>query len=351
MNPTTPQPIATPPTPQPAAPGTVTGGKKMNKGLLWGIIVAAIVVIAAGAWAAYALFFATTPESLMKDAVKNLSQEKTFALDFAVGGEGASVTGNIAATTDGNDKNGEVIVTFGEGSQSVTLSLLTVDGNVFLKGTNIEQVAPLLALYSGNVEAFGSAEFITALKDVNGKWFEVTKEQLEALAEGDGGSTAATVSPQDIKKVIEIYEQHTFVKADKVFADETINGAQSAHFSVKVDKQQQGAFLEALKAANLSTFKLTDKDIETFKTATDSPTATIELWIGRSTKKFTKVKVAGETNGQPIVVTLTTATPPTFDKLERPADARPISELLTILLGASVMPSDLEDTAAAEFMY
>ncbi len=341
MNPTTPQPIATPPVAQPAP---LKSGKKMNKGLLAGIIAAIVLVVVGGALAVYALFFAATPESLIKDALKNLSNEKSFAIDFDISGQGASITGSLAAISDDTDKNGEFIITLGEGEQSIGLSVLAIDGAMFIKGANIEQIAPLLGLYMGNAEAFATAEFVTALESLNGLWFEVSKEELESFTQ-EGATSTATLTPQDIKKVLDIYDKHPFVKADKVFADEVINGAESAHFSVKIDKQQEAAFLDELKQANIEGIALTDEGIADFKEATAAQTAVIELWIARDTKKLTKVLVNGEVEGQQFAVTLTRpTTTPAFDKLERPADATPISELMSIFLGA-VPADDMLDTA------
>ncbi len=339
MDPTTPQPIATPPVPQPATP---VGGKKMNKGLLAGVIVAIVAVLAGGAWAVYALFFAVTPESLVKDALKNLSNETSFAVDFDVSGQGASLAGSLAATSDGTDKNGEFILTIGDGEQNIGLSLLSVDSDLFVKAVHIEQIAPLIGLYAGNMEIFTSPEFITSLESLNGIWFEINKEQLESLIDPteESTTTTATVTPQDIKKVLDIYDKHPFVKADKVFADEVISGAKSAHFSVKIDKQQEAAFLDGLKNANIEGIKLTDEGIADFKEATASQTTAVELWIARDTKKLTKVLIKSDVEGQQVVITLTqSATVPTFDKLERPADARPLSELMSLLLGTTV-PTD-----------
>ena len=150
-----------------------------------------------------------------------------------------------------------------------------------------------------------------------------------------GGSQTASLTPQDLKKMLEIYDKHTFVKADKTFADEVVNGKSSAHFSVVVDKQKLTAFLEELKAADISGVTLTDKDIEQVKEATADGT-TYEVWIARDTHKFTKLKVVGDSNGQPVDITIAAAAQlPAFDKLERPASSRPVAELLSIMFGQS----------------
>lgn len=345
MNPQTPQPMASAPSPQPVAPTPMSGGKKMNKGLLAGIIVAVVLLLAGGAWAVYALFFATTPEKLVSEALKNLSQTKTMAVDFEIGSEGAVLSGNIASTTDDTDRNGEVILTFGDGSQAIVLRAMALDGALFFKANNIEQAAPLIALYTG-LPSFGSDEFVEALKTVNDKWFEVTKEQMASL-EQSGTDVTTTISSEEVKKVVQIYDQHPFVKPDKIFADEAVNGVQSAHFSVKVDKQKQTEFFNALKAANLKGFQLTDEDLKKFREATDTQNGTIEVWIARDSKKFTKLHLTGTTEGAEIKVTLTaSANLPTFDKLERPAGARPITELMTLLFSSAYSPDELESLSS-----
>lgn len=341
MDPQTPQPITPAPSPQSAAPTPMGGGKK-NKGLLIGIIAAAVLLIAGAGWAVYALFLAATPDSLMKDALKNLSQANTIAVDFSLSGPGADISGNVAATTDSANKNSEAILTFGEGDKSIALRILTVDDSLFLKASNVELAAPLLALYSGS-SAFGSSEFIEALKNINGIWFEITKEQLDTAFEDSATPTTTPPTTDDLKKVLQIYDQHPFVKPDKVYPDEAVKGRQSAHFSLVIDKQKQVAFLEALKAANIDSIKLTDEEIAKIKESSDTQTGSLEVWIARDTKTFTKVKLVGPVQDQEVTVTLTAASPPSFDALERPTDARPISELMGIIFGYSYSSmTDLE---------
>jgi uncharacterized protein YpmB len=355
-----PQPMQPAPTPGPMSSSPMGGQMPMaggkNKNMLIGIIVVAVIVVAAAAWGVYA-YISNTPDNLMRSAVQNIQQEKSFAATFkATGGTGGtSVTfsGDVAASTDtANDKNGEVIVGFGTGDQRVSLSMMSLDESLYFKGTSLESLGPVLASMAaqsgGNSSALSSPEFTAMLKHLNNQWFVLTKDEVQSVAQSSGNdSVSGAVSPADVKKALDIYNQHSFIVPDKTFPDEVVDGANSAHFNLKVDKDKQVAFMQAVKDANLSTIKFTDSDIAKAKNAivaNNDGMSQIEVWVARDSKKFKQFRVANTKQGEEMSVTLTlTGKLPTFDKFEKPADAKPVSQLMTLLLGSSLPADDFSD--------
>ncbi len=346
-----PQPMATPPSPAPMGGGQPMpmAGKPANKNMMMGIIIGAVVVVAAIAWGVYA-YVSNTPESMLQSAVQNISGEKTMAATLKIvsgtGNSKSTFTGDVAVAVDPkNEKNGEVILGIGSGDQRIGLSVLSLDESFYLKGTELERLGALFGALNAGASPSDVAELSTAFKNLNGQWFVMTKEEIQQVAQSSGtDSVSGAVSPAEIKKMLEIYTQHPFIVSDKVFADETVDGSNSAHFSLKVDKDKEVAFLQAVKAANLTTITVTDQDIAEAKSATQTADSTIEVWIARDSKKFKQIRIANTKAGEETDITLTlTGKLPTFDKFEKPAGAKPIAQLMNALLGAPLPQDDFSD--------
>jgi hypothetical protein len=357
MNPDQPQPVAPnpqpePPTPQsPAnvptstpAPAAMGGGKKLSKNAVIGIVVAVIVLAGAIAYGVYA-YISNTPDSLMQSAVDNLKDKKSLAASYKIvsGTEqnGVTFSGDVAVTTDpGNGKNGEVIVGLGTGDKRVAINALSLDSTLYLKATNAENLGSLMAAFTSDSASLSSPEFAAALKNLNGQWFELKPSDVQSIAQSSGNdNVSGAVSPQDIKKVLDIYHQYPFIKANKLYADQVVDSANSAHFSLKNDVNTEVAFLQAVKAANLSTIKVTDEDIAKAKTESSTPTdGTVEVWVARDSRQLKQLKV---TNTDSAFTLTLMNNVPTFDAFKKPSSTKPIAQLLTTLLGPSINMDEL----------
>lgn len=337
-----PQPTAVPPVvPKPAA-----GGKKMSKNAIVAIVAAVVVVAGAIAYGVYA-YMANTPDSLLLSAVDNLKDKKSVAATFKVvtgtDQSGVTISGDVAAAMDSaNSKNGEVIVGLGTGNTRVALNALSLSGTLYLKATGAENLGTFLSSFGSADSSVTSPAFTSALKNLNGQWFELTQADVQSVAQSGGNSNVTgAVSPDDLKRVLDIYHQHPFVKADKTYADQVIDNTNTAHFSLKIDAATEAAFLQAVKDANLNTIKVTDDDIAAArKEAATSATTTVEVWIARDSRQFKQVKMTNTEKGSESSFTFTlSGTLPTFDKFEKPANTKPASDIMTMLLGSSLSTS------------
>jgi len=353
MNPDQQQPVTPAPQPQmpvpapnvgmtpPVAPTpmggpAVGGGKKMNKNMMIGIIIAVLLVAAGAAYGVYA-YVSNLPDNLMKSAVNNIKDSKTLGGTFKVvsGASNASITlnGDFALNTDpSNAKNAEAIIGIGTGSARVGITALGLNDVSYLKFSNLESFDSILSAYlpSGSLPA--------TFKNLDDQWFSLTQDDFKTITQAAGGnSNVSGVSAEDLKKVLSIYDQHPLIKADKTYADEVIDGSNSAHFNLKADKNESVAFLQAVKDAKLSTITVTDADIANAKNSTAAATSTLDVWISRDTKQFKQVRLVDTEKDNPIDITLTlTNKLPTFDKFEKPAGARSLTDLYTLLLGSSL---------------
>ncbi len=339
-------PAATP-TPAPI----LKSGKKLSKNVIIGALAGAIVLAGAISYGVYA-YISNSPDNLLLSAVDNLKAKKSFGGTFKIvnGTEqnGVTFSGDVAAAADpSNNKNGEVILGLGTGNKRVAINALSLAGTLYLKATNTENLGPLLSSFSGGSESLSSPEFASALKVLNNQWFEIQQSDVKSLAQNTGSDNfSGAISSDDLKRVLDIYHQHPFIKSDKIYNDEVVDGSNSAHFSLKIDAKEQVAFLQAVKNANLSTIKVTDDDINRIKTDPGTNTDSIvEIWIARSSRQLKQLKVTNTKKGDESALTLTLVdSRPTFDKFEKPASSKPISELLTSLLGPSITANELNTT-------
>lgn len=344
---TAPQTQFTPPAPA-AMPTPMGNGKKLGKGAIISIIAAVIVLAAAIAYGVYA-YVSNTPDNMLQSAIDNLKDKKSLAASykFVNGTEqnGVTFSGDVAALTDpANSKNSEAIVGLGTGDKRVAISALALGDTLYLKAANAENLGSLLSAFGSDSSSLASPEFASSLKNLDNQWFELQPSDVKSLAQSSGtDNVSGAVSAEDLKKVLDIYRQHPFIKADKTYADQVVNGANSAHFSLKIDVNTEVAFLQAVKNANLSTVKVTDDDIAKAKTETaTSADSAAEVWIARDTHQFKQVKMSNTKKGEESSVTLTLmGSLPTFDKFQKPSGVKPISQLLTTLLGASISPEEL----------
>lgn len=345
---TAPEPITTPPVP-------ASSKKRLPRNTLIGIIVAIVLVAAIGAYVAY-VYVQNMPANLLSSAIDNARAMKSLAAKFTlVSGTNPTVTftGDVAFQQDSaNAKNGEVILGIGSGEQRIGVNALSLDGSLYLKATNLEALSSLAANMSDTSSMLDLSGLGSTLKTLDGQWYSLSGDDIKSLAQtGGNNNVSGAVSPEDIKKVLDIYKQHQFIVIDKTYNDESIDGTNTAHFSVKEDKNAEVAFLQAVKAANLSTIKVTDQDITDAKQSTNSNDVTIEVWIARDSRSFKQVKLNDTKKGEEATLTLTTATSlPTFDSFQKPANTKPISDIFSQLFGLNSATLSQEQLDALQQM-
>jgi hypothetical protein len=333
----------------PAAP-VVTKGK--NKNLLIAIIAGAVLLVGGVAYGVYA-YVTNTPDYMLQRATEQFGREanNAMAAKFKIvgGNDVASMTfnGDIAVRGDAANKNGEVVMGVGSGDSRITVSARSIDESLFLKAGSLANLPNLLKSFSPEGAAvYDTPDMKAALARIDGKWFSITKEDLQGMGAESNDSTSQP-TPEELQKVLDIYRKHKVFQADKVYADEQVEGVASGHFTVKISKTELTAFLTEVKNANLKSIKVTDENINEAGKAADefAKQGTLDVWITRDTKKFKQIRFASTEKGSEGTFTFTFVTElPQFDKLEKPADARPFSELLTTFLG----PTTFDLNAASE---
>ena len=340
---TTPEVAATPTAPaEPAAAAPVVGGKKSKKGLIIGIVIAVIIIAAGVAYGVYA-YMSSSPDNLMKTAVDNLSKEKSLATTFKIEQGSSTISGDLAYTTDpANSKNGELIAGMDISGTRIGVSAMALNDALYVKAIGMQALTGLLVASSGTTDEALIAQYATMLESINDQWISISKEEMQSLTSSANAGVNGVPTDAEIKKVLELYNAHTFVKADKTFADETIDNTNTTHFNLKIDKAQLVAFAEALKAANLPNITVSSENITQIKNADASTTTTVDVWIAKDSKKFKQIRLADTKPGEESTITITFKSAlPSFDKFEKPASAKSVNELLTEMMSGFEVQADV----------
>ncbi len=340
------------PDPQPGVPEAVTpapveptiGGRKKKTGLVVSIIII-LLVIAAGVGFGVYYYLTNTPENLMKAAVNNLSKQNTVSAQYELAGDSVLVSGGFAYTSDSsNTNNSEVIFSVDVDDISVDARALSLGNDLYIKASGLGSLGSIVASMSGTTDADVIAQYVALFETLDNRWISITADEIGSMISTDT-SVEGVPTKAELDRVVSIYNKHTFIKADTVYSDETVDSSNCAHFSIMFDKAQAVAFLQELQDANLADITVTDDNITELQNSDMAIDGTVDLWIARDSKTFKKIVVdstAEDAMGS-LTLTFTSATP-SFDAFTAPSSASSITDILTEIYGTTVTTETIEDT-------
>lgn len=335
---------ATLPKPQPFVMPIAPPIKKSKVKLIAGVIIGVLVVACGVAWGAYD-YFTNTPNYLFAHAFQQLGQADTVAAKIVLAkspsGGGANFNGDFAVHADKNSKSGELVLGIGTGSGRLSLTMLGFQDIAYLRVDNIANLGSLSQQLGADPKPYNTEDFKAAVKPLDGKWFSITKEQSQTLADGavPFAGQGGAIQPDDLQKLGDIYAKAPFFKPGTVFNDDTIDDTRSAHFTIAVDKPLFKVFLANLQKANLKALAVPDESIKESDALVDTASrqGAVDIWIARDSKKLKQIKVHSNQKDGLGSMTLTFVTNlPAFGQLAKPAEAQPFEDLFTTLLGPTL---------------
>lgn len=368
---TTPIPAQSSPNPEQASFGApVPAPKKKRKGLIIGIIVAAVVAVI-GAGAAVYAFWYQNPEKVVTDSIVNLIKADTIKYTGT-----ATVSGDMKLKIE---LDGTSMISASDVNAKVTFPLENHDytlegsarfdkkGDLYVMFKNLKD---FVKSYNENTEmaddsAMGApvdtSMFDKIIAKVDNKWIKISSNDLADLSE-DLSKKQKCVSDalnkfQNDKKAIEeiakVYEKNKFItiKQDLGSKDWSLG------YTIDSDTGKAKAFLKDVK--NTTMYKtlhdcdpgivIDDEQIEQAAPADDESNERVELWVNQWSHTITKFKVTStqpdsDNKGEFVVN-------PIFNEkadIETPKDAITLKQLQADIqeLMTSEMPTELD--AASE---
>jgi hypothetical protein len=328
-------------------PLPVTIHQKSHKGRLIGLIVAAVVLLLSGGAAAAYYYVFNTPENILKAALANTldaSKNKTLGYSGSISSSDESSSFRLDGTYEGgfNTETGALKVN-GKLDIMVTnlaFELRSLDGKAYyFKLGGLEGLSSLIYALGSGVGSEGVSvisQYAPFIDAVNNQWIEINRSLIDQV----GGSSIKSqkLSQSDRDKIKNAYQENSFLVIKQKLADESIKGASSYHYRLGIDKTKLEAFVEALKAANLESIKITDDQLKEINRSIDAAnydSSPVEVWISKKTKMFTQfsLKANDQSSSTDFKLTIDSYNQPFT--VEKPAGSKSLLELIGEFFGGS----------------
>ena len=265
----------------PIVPAQVPPSKK-KKWVIAAIIIGAIIVIGGASAAAYVGYFMPRqPKYVLARAVGNTSsadkiKSAHFDGDISIKSDGQTFKGNFKGQT--NQNSFEM-----DGSMGLDVTTLKVDMRAFKDSAAYIKLDGLNGLpeilKSNGQDLSGLSTYIGA---INGQWIELDQSLLANLGQDKSIASGAHISDADAQKIENIYRKHPFLDVTKVHADEKVNGADSHHYTVTINRDQLYSFASELKDAKLKSVpEITSDDLKQIK-KTNFAKYPVDVWVDKS---------------------------------------------------------------------
>lgn len=311
------------------APVIASAPKKSKKPLIIGIIIAAVLVILAGASAlAYTLY--ETPQKVITDAFINMVSAKTMTYDGTVTVKSSESTAVITltgkqATTIGS-LNVKIALTAGGKTYNLTGDGLINDkGDLFVKLSNL---GDLTTLAKSSLGASNNKTIDALSKEIDGTWIKIASSDLKSYSDTVATQESCITNTLDkfqsdssaTKEISDLYSKHQFIVVDKELGIKDGN----IGYQLKEDDAAATAFTDGLKSTKIySALVACDSSFTLDSSTTDSTTSTgtgsLQVWIGQWSHQLTKTVfnatsdgttadgTINTTFGQPVTVTTPTS--------------------------------------------
>jgi len=331
------------------APDAASNGKsvpkKSKKPMLIAIIAVAVVCILLGASAAAYYVVMNKPQNVLNTALVNeFSKGKVNSVNFEGNIDYKPKGSNTVSTTFTGASNNDGAFTVSAKVDAVVttikVDLESADGkSYYLRLGGLDGVDKLLGMG-------GASEMAPAIAGINNQWLEITQGMLKQLT-GTDTDVSTKLSDADRQKLADAYKKNQFLVVSKTLKDENIKGKSSRHYQVTIDKTKLKNFAAAVKAANISSLKMTGDNLKSFNEEadkTDFGKYPVDVWVSKSDKLINQVAFQGTDQGNTYSLRFTITD---FNKpvtVQPPKDAKSLLEVLSALLSGSFSDMSGSDT-------
>ncbi len=257
-------------------------------------------------------------------AVQLKTESGSFSIDLKGSGDNQTGAFDVTTTID-------ALVT------KLTVDTRSVDGKTFY--LRVGGLQGLSSLLSSSMADQSVAAYGPMIETLNNQWFEINESLISQFTKGQ---TIQPLSQADRDKLVAAYQQHTFLVVKQKLADEVVKGTKSYHYKVAIDNVQLKAFFAAVKTANLSSMKLTDEQLQSIDQSIDQAKLDqldVEVWVAKSTKMLDQVTLSFTEGKSAVNVRLTIDSYNKEVKVEKPADAKSLLEVISGLLTGGTLPT------------
>lgn len=318
--------------------GLASGGKSKRKiWLLAGIIAAAVLLIAGAASAYYMVIVPSQSSKITQDVITNTLDNKkftsgTFEGELGIsGGQAGQVISSVGFEAASDNEKGafDAKITVNTAVAKINLDARSTDGkSYYVKLSGLNGLDKLIGSYAGALAGQESAaQYSAILSQVNNQWFVIDQSLLSQVPGIESLGAGDSVSPEDAKRIGEMYKKHPFMTVNERLDDEKIHGVDSYHIKATIDKEQLKAFLSEVKAANIKGAKVDQSMIDDLGKA-DFGKYPFELWIAKKERVLTQFVLNFDESGSSYKLRIALKDINKSVTVEQPKDAKSILELM-----------------------
>jgi hypothetical protein len=343
----------TPPTNSPITPPVIghfneqnkklTSPPQKRKRLKYAISAGVIVLVLFGgsALAYYAYYLPNRPDNIVKDALVNMvygNKLSSAHIDAKFQTTDKQSKQTFSGTLSGDiGKGGQFDITANVDAviTQVSAELKSTDGkNVYIKVGGLDGLSQLL---SGSDTKNSTANSIASslsplLSSINNQWFEINQSLISQEVPALNTSTMQKPTQADVSKLEQIYQQHQFLVVKQTFANQTISGYPSYHYTIIVSTSQIKAFLTAVNNAHIKSLSQETSEISSLSNMIGQSNLAnypIGIWISKSNKLIDQLSIfTSDSSGDPVSATITLSKFNNPVSVTTPTGAKSILQLL-----------------------
>ncbi len=302
-----------------ASPQTYPVAKKSKKGLIIGFVVATLFVLI-GASAAVFAFVYNDPKNVVADGLFKLATSENVSMtgNYTMTEGGSSVKIDFDAYANKTQLSGNVDVTYNVAGKDTKIKAHYI-GDSKTSYIKVDDARRHILDLSGMSEmdedqARSFEEIFGDLMDkLDGKWVKITDEDLDSYSKLNNGPSVvtATCTEEQLRKISEdtggtqeikdLYTKYTFIIPESL-GSETVDGVNSNHYKLKLDKRVLSDFLNGFLGTKLfsavddcSSDNLAEElktTIGELKTDTSEFKTKMEIWINPWSHEVTKMSAS-----------------------------------------------------------
>ena len=268
-------------------------------------IMALVAIIVFGVY----VYVTNTPNYMLGAAVSNLASSDGEAGNITftskIGSKEIKTDGDFVAYSDPtNTKQGQVAVSLGQGAARVSAMARVFESGSYVETAGLGNLGRLIKAMGGNAARF-TDDKLAQLNALDNRWYTITPAEMSDVdAIIPQHNVQGNITSGDVLALEQLYVKSPFVVVGQQLNDEQVNGVNSMHLGLRIDRTKLGDYLQAVKDAHLAAVTVTDNDIRTVRALSDLDKVQIEVWISRSDHAFQQFKVVAPNGTDTTLVTL-----------------------------------------------
>jgi hypothetical protein len=313
------------------------------------VFIVAVFLVTVGASLGVYRYVNNRPEKVLADALVTTVADllagapstTTGTVVFETKGDQAAkitVAFNAKAKNEDSQSSADIAIEYGGRTYSTRASAVFIGEDEYY--FKIENLTKLLQEFEKSNSSFAhySAYFNPIADKTNNKWVKVTSADLEDYGLGGKFNDACSValgnlrlSSSDQVQIKKLFNQNQFLVTNETPSSSRISGESSFHY--KLDFNDKAAEMFAAQVLEIPSLNSVKKDCRLGVVKADASTVSsaakpvIELWVGKRSRRPTKIRVVTSKNNLTIDLDAQIKLNAKNVVVEKPAGAIPLSEL------------------------